>query len=292
MEVEANSQPDGSTPDSPPVFRLNLNANAVAAPAQRVARLASHAVATSLRALEHDALTPPDMQGGFMGYNFSPPEDTPEECRKAYENWILAKGFQDLTRGVRETLEEAYLFLAMLNREPGVATLEKLDAEIAAHRAKAQKLTFPALLAEINKGLKEPMAFADEFASLQAVRNCLEHRGGLVGLRDVNPQAQTLALSFPRLKLFYSRREEEVELAPGEILDTHETDSFAAGEGVQIFLKSVTRSREYALNDPVSITASDFFEIAMACHLFAADVATKLPSVPASTPAPQTGVAA
>ncbi|AZO61222.1 MAG: hypothetical protein E5Y51_05585 [Mesorhizobium sp.] len=281
METE-NCQSAALEANEVPVFKLNLNANAVAAPAQRVASLASYAVATSLRGLEHDTLAPPEMQGGHIGYSFPAPGETSEECRRAYENWILAKGFQDLTRGVRETLEEAYLFIQLLNREPGKTTMEELEAEIAGHRTKAQKMTFPALLTEVNTGLREPMAFADEFSSLQAVRNCLEHRGGRVGERDVDPATRILVLNFPRLKMFYYRNGEEVELAPGEILDTYQTDSFAAGEGVQILMKSVTRSREYAFNDPVVVLASDFFEIAMACHMFAADVATKLPSAPAT----------
>jgi hypothetical protein len=45
----------------------------------------------------------------------------------------------------------------------------------------------------------------------------------------------------------------------------------------RLFLRRVTRSRDYALDEPVVIEANDFFEIAMACHLFASDVATKLP---------------
>jgi hypothetical protein len=43
-------------------------------------------------------------------------------------------------------------------------------------------------------------------------------------------------------------------------------------------MQRVTRSREYALNEPVIITQRDFYEIAMACFIFASDLAQKLPS--------------
>ena len=125
------------------VLKLNLNPNGVAAPAQRIARVASHAVATCLRALVHDDLTPPDMRGGLLGYNFPAPEPSAEECRKTYENWVLSKGFQDLARGIRETLEQAFLFLAMIRREPGMTTWEKVEAEIDGYRGKAQRLDIP-----------------------------------------------------------------------------------------------------------------------------------------------------
>lgn len=182
---------------------------------------------------------------------------------------------------VRETLEEAVFYLAMVGREPGLTTLGAIEAEMAEIRANAAKPTFPKLLEQVNAGLTEPMAFDAEFLSLQKARNCLEHRGGRVGTRDVDAATGTLTLSFPRLRTFYRRGHEEVELAPGEVIDTHSPDNpFGKGEEVPIFLNRVTRSREYALGEPIIITASDFYEIAMACQLFASDVAAKLPTLP------------
>ena len=97
--------------------------------------------------------------------------------------------------------------------------------------------------------------------------------------RDIDPSTNTLTLSFPRLRAFYKRGDHEIELAPGDVIDTHASDNpFNEGEDVPIYMHRVTRSCEYALGEPVVITASDFFEIAMACHLFASDVAAKLPT--------------
>src|SRR5687768_2874538 len=39
---------------------------------------------------------------------------TPEEKKTAYLNWLLAKGFQELARGVRGALEEASVFIAAI----------------------------------------------------------------------------------------------------------------------------------------------------------------------------------
>jgi hypothetical protein len=90
----------------------------------------------------------------------------------------------------------------------------------------------------------------------------------------------TMALSFPRLRMFYRRGNDEVEIAPGEVIDTHVPGNpFNRDEEVPIYMNRVTRIREYALGEPVVITASDFYEIAMACQLFASDVAAKLPTL-------------
>lgn len=266
----------------PPALQITLQPNGVAAPAQRVVIIASQVVATALRALTNDDLSPPEMQGGLWGYQFSGIEMSDEERRVTFQNWILSKGFQDLARGVRETLEEAVLYLTMSKREASLTTLAKVEADIAAIRSDAAKLLFPKLLEDVNVGLTEPMAFDAEFLSLQKVRNCLEHRGGRVGARDVDDTG-SMTLRFPRLRMFYHRGEAEIELMPGEVIDTHEPDNpFGKGEDVPIYMNRVTRTRTYALDEPVVISASDFYEIAMACYLFASDVAAKLPILPSA----------
>jgi hypothetical protein len=275
-----------------PRVHITLQPDGVAAPAQRVVIMASQVVGTCLRALDTDDCTQPSAWGGAFGYQFTGLDLPPEERREAFRNWILAKGFQDLARGVRETLEEALFFLTMFARPSGiVTTIADLESDMARIRSGISKLTFPALMEQVNKGLTEPMAFDAEFRSLQNVRNCLEHRGGRVGAKDVDPATGILTLSFPRLQAFYMRGDEEVEMMPGEVIDTHAPDNpFGKGE-VSIYLRRVTRDREYALDEPVVIGASDFFEIAMACHLFASDVATKLPSSQ-TTKSPKPGVPA
>ncbi|WP_053240021.1 hypothetical protein [Pleomorphomonas koreensis] len=268
----------------PPALQITLNPNGVAAPAQRTVIIATQVVATALRALANDDLSPPEMQGGPLGYQFTGLEMSDEERRVTFQNWILGKGFQDLARGIRETLEEAVFYLAMIKREPNLTMLAEIEAEIAAIRATAAKLVFPKLLEDVNAGLTAPMVFDAEFLSLQKARNCLEHRGGRVGARDVDDTG-TMTLSFPRLRMFYRRGDAEIELLPGEVIDTRESDTpFGKGEDVPIYIHRVTRSRTYALDEPVVILASDFFEIAMACHLFASDVAAKLPILPAAQP--------
>ena len=269
----------------PQTLNIQLNPNGVAAPTQRAVIIASRVVGTCLRALANDDLSLPEMKGGYMGYKFGGLDMTENEWRETHQNWVLSKGFQDLARGVRETLEEAIFYLGMIKKKSGMTTMEQIEADMATIRAHAARLQFPQLLSEVNMGLIEPMTFDVEFMSLQKARNCLEHRGGLVGDRDVDPATNMLTLSFPRLQTFYMSGEEQIEVIPGEAIDSHDPDNpFGKDETVSIYVKRVTRSREYFLGDPVVITASDFFEIAMACQLFACDVAAKLPTIAPTPP--------
>jgi hypothetical protein len=270
-------------------LQITLQPDGVAAPAHRVVLMASQVVGTCLRALEVDNCVEPLSWGGTFGYQFKELDLTPDERRESFKNWVLAKGFQDLARGVRETLEEGLFFIRMSERPSGVVTtLAAVEADMMAIRSSASKLAFPALIEQVNAGLREPMAFDAEFRSLQNVRNCLEHRGGRVAAKDVDPITGTLTLSFPRLKAFYMRGDEEIELAPGEVIDTYSPDGpLRENEEVSIYLRRVTRSREYALNEPIVIGALDFYEIALACHLFASDLASKLPCAPGIRPGPK-----
>lgn len=265
--------------DEPQTLEMTLNPNGVAQPANRAVAVATNSVGISLRALENDDLSPPDMRSAQFGYKFPDLEMTADERREDLRNWLLSKGFQDLARGIRETLEEAVFYLEMVKMEAGLTTWDRVQAHMATIRSSAAKPNFPDLLADVNEGLKESMAFEAEFLSLQRVRNCLENRGGRVGKRDVDPISNKMVLKFPRLRLFYLDRDEEVEFLPGDVIDTHNVRT-GEGEEIQINLQRVTRAREYSLDESVILSASDFYEIAMACLLFAADVAAKLPTLP------------
>lgn len=260
---------------------LQLNPNGVVAPTRRAVAITSQVVGICLRGLEGGDLSPSETQGWFIGYSFNGVDVSEEERRETYRNWLLSKGFQDLARGIRETLEEAALYLAMIRYKPGLTTQERIEAEMAEVRAKAAKLQFPQLLEQVNADLPDPLAFNTEFLSLQKARNCLEHRGGRVGERDLDPATARMTLSFPRLRVSYHHNGQDIELPPGKIIDTHSADNpFGKGEEVQLYISRVTRTRDYSLGEPVVFTASDFCEVAIACGIFANDLGAKLPTSP------------
>jgi len=203
--------------DEKPILQIQLNPNGVSTPAQRAVVIASQVVAIALRALAKDDLSEPEMQSGFMGYRFNGIDWSDEERRQTFENWILSKGFQDLARGVRETLEEAAFYLDMIGVDSGITTVDEINRKIGSFRKKAASLKFPDLLGRVNKRLTEPLAFEAEFLSLQRVRNCLEHRGGRVGPKDIDPTSATMVLTFPRLRTFICAKVGKSKLRPEKL---------------------------------------------------------------------------
>ncbi|MET4201307.1 hypothetical protein [Bradyrhizobium sp. LA6.12] len=257
-------------------LQLNLNANGVAAPAQRAAWQCSEIVTFCLQsAAVSDLSKEPEIVTNAMKYRFTGPEMTATERFDLYENWLLAKGFQELARGVRETLEEAVFYIELLKSPQVQTTWGELQAKVAAIRKRAGRLLFPALLNEVNAGLTAPLAFGEEFASFQKVRNCLEHRAGIVGDNDVDETGH-LTLILPRLKMFYvNPAGVEVELAVGTVIEADEHT-----EMVEIMTKRESRLRSYAWGEKITFKSAEFSEIAFACNLFAGDLATKLPTAP------------
>jgi hypothetical protein len=257
-------------------IQIRLDGNGVSAPAQQAAWQCSEIVAFFLHAASSaDLSKQPETASNTMTYKFSGPEMTAAERYGLYENWLLGKGFHELARGVHETLEQALLYVEMLKYQPTETTWGEFQAHIEQIRTRAGRLPFPTLLAEVNAGLTAPMAFDDDFKSFQKVRNCLEHRAGVVGAIDVD-ETQYLTLMLPRLKAFYLREGNEIEIQVGAIIDRYEHP-----EMVEILMTRETRTRSYALGEKVRFNASEFHEIAFACHMFAGDLASKLPVIPA-----------
>jgi len=118
--------------NQPNRLEIRLDPNGVAAVAQATVTLAAHVVGTLLRALERDDLSAPEMQAGHFGYQFSGLEMEPSERREAFKNWVLSKGFQDLARGVRTTLEEAVLYLRTAAMKHGPLALVDADMPVIA----------------------------------------------------------------------------------------------------------------------------------------------------------------
>lgn len=248
-------------------LQIRLNADGVVAPALRAMRDSTEVVAISLHAVEGcDPGNLPGMPGAFFGLHFDGPLDDPEARKATYRNWLLSKGFQEISRGVRESLEEALVYIEVLKLGSFRTTWGEFERQWSEVRRRANRLNLPDLLASLADGLHTPLTFAGEFQSLQKVRNCLEHRNGLVTAIDAGPD-NALHLILPRLKWFLQQSDREVPLVPNMRV---EKDSL-------IGVRRESYERTFQLGERVSFVAAEFQEIAMACYFFANDVKEKLP---------------
>ncbi|HEY4942515.1 MAG TPA: hypothetical protein VII56_13890 [Rhizomicrobium sp.] len=261
--------------DSPlPNLRIALNSHSVMVPALTAIKHSAEIITLCSEAIERADLTRPPPITAFMALELSTPVPgiSADQRRFLYLAWLLGKGFHDLARGVRESLEAAAEYVVVAKYPQGQTTLQHFQAAVTEAKREANKMSFPALMEAVNKNLTSPLSFNREFLSLQNVRNCLEHRNGIVSEIDLKGD-EALVLATPRFKIFYLRHGEEVELGPNcKVVPEEESQT-----EIQIFLKREIRERRYKLGERVQISTEEFHEIAAGCFQFVHDLASKLP---------------
>ena len=193
-----------------------------------------------------------------------------ERRKAAYTHWLLPKGFQDLARGIRQTLEEAYLYNGMVARA-GELRWGELQAVQQELREAAGKMQFPQLLDEVSKALTSPLHYERELLSLQDVRNCLEHRDGIVQERDVNRVTRMLHLRLPRGRLFYEDQGRQIELGRGSQVE----------KDTAVMVDVVVAERAFKLGERVTFNADEFHDIGFGCLAIAQELVNRLPQLPA-----------
>jgi hypothetical protein len=254
-----------------PARLVTLNTAGVLAPVQRAIRQTVDVVTFCLNAIEQGDLSGWP-QTDLMRFNLSfSDEISAEERKTAYTHWLLAKGFQDLARGTKLMLEEAYLYNGMVARAGGLRTLAELQAAEQELRAAATNKKFPQLLDEVKKRLTSPLHYERELLSLQDVRNCLEHREGIVQERDVDPATHVLHLRWPRLRLFYDDEGRRIELGRGSQVE----------KDTELMSDIVVEEREFKLGERVTFKADEFHDIGFGCLAIAQDLVNRLPQLPA-----------
>ena len=99
------------------------------------------------------------------------------------------------------------MYLKLLSAPPKIPTSATWEDVLASVRKPASKLSFPDLLATVNAGLSSPLDFEREFLSMQKVRNCLEHRAGVVRKQDLDEDGAALTFKLPPTEsLLYARQ--------------------------------------------------------------------------------------
>jgi hypothetical protein len=253
-----------------PRLHLELNPSRLSEIIGSAVFVSTEVVNLHLNALSDESLNRP-LDGSGIVYRFRGPELDVDQRRAMHESWILAKAFQELLRAVRHALEEAHVMVALLTKEQKISSNDTLANFLRSFQSKAAGLQFPKLLAAVNELLDPKLDFSDSYKSLQAARNCLEHRAGVVGNIETKG-GKEFALDIPRIKIFYLRGNEEIEIVAGERVD--------AGDGrpeVEILMRFEVRQRSVPLGERLTFTRTEFNEIAFACNFLGQQLAGRLP---------------
>jgi hypothetical protein len=252
-----------------PKLKLELNPNRLSGIIGSAVIASTEIVNLHFRALAANLASADEAPG--VVYKFNAPELKAEQRRSMHENWILAKAFQDLLRAVRHALEEAYVMTVLLTRTHRIKSNATLSEFLKPFQSKAAGLKFPDLLAAVNELLDPKLEFADPYKSLQQARNCLEHRDGIVSKVETHANA-AFTLKIPRIKVFYLRSGEEIEIVAGERVEPGDDR-----DQVELLMRFEVREKIVALGERLIFTLAEFNEIAFACNFLGQQLSSRLP---------------
>jgi len=194
------------------------------------------------------------------------------ESRKViFKNWLLKKGFEDLTRAATNALVSANVILDMkmeLKKRNNRSTIQEFidlikNPEISSNPTKRH---LPELLTSIKESLSGELTYEQEIRSINNIRRCLVHRNGLVTKVDTYG-GKELKLKWIAFQPIYTKEDtgEVIEITEPRILE---------GPG-QMDVKIVNRNRIFKLNDSVSFDFKEFNELIWTVHLFGQDLISK-----------------
>lgn len=200
-----------------------------------------------------------------------------EDARDEFRIWLLTNGFRDCIEGIGDTLEwvRRTCFLWTL---PGSATLnpdglisfsgtcpsDVWNEHIVKNEGKFNRLPLPDKFTwlESTYGWKRP-PLSNVILGLNTARNCLVHRGGVVGLKDLTSNADArLSISWRALGLSVGSGSSSRIVVEGSRVEE--------GEVVQVAVQEVQRS--FGLAERLLFTSAEFVEIATTMMFFAREL--------------------
>lgn len=194
-----------------------------------------------------------------------------EEENLAWRHWILKNGFRDIAELISVVLEEAHqvlTFYALIDRQNAGETLQA--EELALRDRDISRFHRLSLSAKLDWLLAQPDFILpdeklEEIKSINAARNCLGHRSGIVGERD-KTQGDMLVVKWLGLDTAVEVEGVEIPFEPPMNLE----------KGEKVVTRLVRRTREFQFGDRITFDEREFSEIAWTIFAFAQAVASAL----------------
>lgn len=140
------------------------------------------------------------------------PPLTLAQTKNGAQQWLFKKAVEDLIFGIRESAIAAYKYLTLLEmvrkEEPFMVKdtaelAEKMHAQMESAAKWADGESLGTILERIEKISGTPVFLAEEILSVNNFRNCLVHRNGVVGPKDLKNGATELILSYRDLVFYH-----------------------------------------------------------------------------------------
>lgn len=196
-----------------------------------------------------------------------------EEQRVLTIQWAINKAFEELISGMTKSLKKTYEYLRIYNlieKFNHKITREDFEKELQQIESEVDKLHFPDFINKIENILNKELSFKEEILSINQIRNCLVHRYGNVGKKDIrNAKSEELRLKWNQLCFFAlingKRTKITYEIRKSSIIVQN------------IEAELVKKEKIFRINDDIIIDINDFNGIAYTCAEFAKSLFSIVP---------------
>lgn len=249
---------------------VTINLDGVVAPLHAAVGRALHVTAFGLSAAEAISSMPEGLRANAISLQFPSPFKNVNHARDEFRAWVVMSALRELTEVVGTTLEEARVAAAAYKLFQGgrVATVAEFQAQVEDRRQAFHRLGLPDKLERLRSefGVGLVPETAAHILSITVARNCLVHRSGRVGPRDVN-EGNLLRVRWQRPSLVaLSATGEQREISIGATV--------AGGEGIG--MRTFEAEREFAMGETVQFDASDLTNICWTLYVFGAQLVSNV----------------
>lgn len=193
-----------------------------------------------------------------------------EEVQKQYREWTLSNGFRDIVEGVSTFLESAHKVLSywkIVGKQKSGSEIKGSDYNdiILSGRKKFHRLGLPDKIKHLETEHYIKPKFGEEVLSVNTARNCLVHRGGIVGNKDINNK-NTLEVKWMRLAMILQNEDGENELILGQRVEK---------DGV-IAIRNQEELRAFSVGEHVKFSVEEFYSAVWTLFLFGNDLVQEI----------------
>lgn len=184
--------------------------------------------------------------------------------RRDFEEWLIACGLRECVEVAAALLEEARMVLVLWSIDSRELTAGEWSELVADGARDFDRLTWPARFDWLeDQGLK--LNLREQFLSINAARNCMVHRRGVVSERDVKT-ADSLDVKWRKVQLIAKKGEIEMPIEGPMVVEA----------GSEVCLRVSNEVKRFKRGEQISFTPQGFTEIYLTIHWMAQDIASQL----------------
>ena len=245
---------------------VNVNLDAVLGTLHRDVQRITNLVAVGLQSpvvLDGESLA---IRSEPIGFRFGNSSlwSSRDEARADYEDWVFGNGFRDVIESVGGFLEEVRQVVAIWSLGDRQAAGEQLTGkalheEMTDAPKRFHRLGFPDKLNTLRNSFDVHVDpnLDDQVLSVNAARNCLVHRRGIVSERDLNGDG-LLVVRWRRLAMFLQNEDGEYPVVFGDPLE----------KAASVVVQTQDASKKFRLGERVVFTSTEFAEICWSMFLY------------------------